>query len=112
MWKMTRVLSYDHQEVPYENTKTEIALDEATLTSFAGTYEGAQTGTVEILAAAPNLTLKAVQFSFTMYPQTTDTFFIKERPITFGFVKDSSGKVVKMVVRENGAIAEELTKVK
>ena len=109
---MTRVLSYDHQEVAYENTKKEIQLDEATLTSFTGTYEGTQTGTVEILLATPNLTLKAVQFSFTMYPQTTDTFFIKERPITFSFVKDSSRKVVKMVVKENGAIAEELTKTK
>lgn len=110
-WKMTRVLSYDHQPVPYENTKEEIQLSAEALAVFTGTFQGDQTGTVEISVAAPNLSLKATQFGFILYPQTSDTFFIKERPITFSFVKDSSGKVVKMVVKENGAVAEELTKV-
>lgn len=111
-WKMTRVLSYDHQEVPYENTKVEIQLTAEALALFAGTFQGAQTGTVEILSAVPNLTLKATQFTFTLYPQADDVFFIKERPITFTFEKDATGKVTKMVVKENGAIAEELKKVK
>lgn len=111
-WKMTRVLSYDHQSVPYENTKEEIQLSAETLAAFVGTFQGDQTGTVEISVAVPNLNLKAAQFGFTMYPQTSDTFFIKERPITFSFIKDSSGKVIKMVVKENGAVAEELTKIK
>ncbi len=111
-WKMTRVLSYDHQPVPYKNTKEEIQLSAEALAAFAGTYQGDQTGTVEVSVAAPNLSLKATQFGFTMYPQTNDTFFIKERPITFSFKKDSSGKVTKMIVKENGAVAEELRKVK
>lgn len=111
-WKMTRVLSYDHQEVPYENTKEEIQLTAEALALFAGTFQGDQTGTVEILSAAPNLTLKSPQFAFTMYPQTENTFFIKERPITFTFEKDAGGKVFKMVVKENGAVAEELKKIK
>lgn len=111
-WKMTRVLSFDHQPVPYENDKKEIQLSPEALNPFAGTYQGDQTGTVEISVAAPNLELKATQFGFTLYPQTADTFFIKERPIAFGFVKDASGKVTKMVVKENGVVAEELKKVK
>ncbi|MCE7993014.1 MAG: nuclear transport factor 2 family protein [Roseivirga sp.] len=112
VWKMTRVLSYDHQPVPYENTKEEIQISAEALALFAGTFQGDQTGTVEISVAAPNLELKATQFGFTLYPQTVDTFFIKERPITFSFVTDAAGKVIKMVVKENGAVAEELKKVK
>lgn len=111
-WKMTRVLSYDHQAVPYQSTKEGIQLTAEALAEFIGTYQGDQTGTVEISVDSPNLALKAVQFGFTLYPQTTDTFFIKEQAITFSFVKDATGKVIKMLVNENGAIAEELKKIK
>lgn len=111
-WQMTRVLSYDHKAVPYENDKEEIQLTPEELSQFSGTFQGDQTGTVVISVDAPNLTLKAEQFGFTLYPQTQNAFFIKERPITFSFVKDGSGKVVKMVVKENGAVAEELKMIK
>ena len=111
-WKMTRVLSYDHQPVPYKNDKEEIELSAEDLSPFSGTFQGDQTGTVVISVDTPNLALKAEQFGFTLYPQSTDTFFIKERPITFSFVKDDSGRVIKMVVKENGAVAEELRKIK
>jgi len=111
-WKMTRILSYDHQSVPYKNTKKEIPLSAEVLAKFAGTYEGDQNGIVKISIATPNLELKAEQFGFTLYPQTAEIFFLKEQPITFSFEKDESGKIIKMIVKEYGAVAEELKRIK
>ena len=109
-WKMSRVLSYDHQSVPYENQRQSIALSAALRASYAGTYQGAQTGKVEISVVEEGLKLKATQFEFTMYAQKEGSFFIKERNIQFDFVKDEQGQVVKMVVRDKGVVAEELEK--
>jgi hypothetical protein len=48
----------------------------------------------------------------TLYPESKTRFFSKERDLTFEFVKDPRGKVSKIIVRENGEIAEETTRQK
>jgi hypothetical protein len=45
-----------------------------------------------------------------LYPETTILFFSKERDLTFEFTKDTTTGHQKMIVREHGAIAEELVK--
>ena len=46
--------------------------------------------------------------SYILYPQSATSFFTKDRNLVFDFVLDVAGKPVKMVVKENGAVADEL----
>ncbi|WP_378183950.1 DUF4440 domain-containing protein [Aquimarina sp. SS2-1] len=111
-WKMTRVLSYDHQPAPQNVDKKEISLSNEILNTIIGTYQAPQTGTVVITKKNNLLEIKAGKMQALVYPQTENLFFHKQSPLTFEFVKDNEGKISKMIVRENGLIAEEAKKVK
>src|SRR5258706_367656 len=54
------------------------------------------------------LVLKGGNNSYTLYPQSATSFFSKERDLVFEFVKDATGKPLKMIVKEHGAMADEL----
>lgn len=104
VWKMKRVLSYDHGPAPYKNKRKEITLSADILSQYAGKYKGKQTGDVQILVENNFLLMKIGEKMFKLYPEKENTFFDKDRDLTFEFVKG-----VKMTVRENGVVAEELT---
>lgn len=108
-WKMSRILSYDHR--PASSDLPMITLNESQLKKFYGEYEGQQTGKIKIEKAQEGLTLNAKDFQFTLHPKSEDTFFLKERNITFQFVADKEGMFEKIVVRENGELAEELFRI-
>jgi hypothetical protein len=104
VWKMKRVLSYDHGPAPYKNKRKEITLSADILSQYAGKYKGKQTGDVQILVENNLLLMKIGEKTFRLYPEKENIFFDKDRDLTFEFVKG-----VKMTVRENGKVAEELT---
>lgn len=106
-WKMKRVLSYDHGPVPYKNKKKEIVLSEKEITKYTGMYKGPQSGSIEILAGEGYLIMKIGEHRFNIYPEKESLFFDKTRDLTFEFVQGE-----KLMVRENGAVAEELVIVK
>ena len=107
-WRMSRVLSYDHQQVSENNVKTEVNLSKKILSTYAGQYEAPNTGTVTIALSAENtLHMDAGQMKAELHPESEILFFIKEAPITLEFVKDAKGKTVKFIVRESGNIVEE-----
>jgi hypothetical protein len=54
------------------------------------------------------LLLKGGDNTFTLYPLSQNTFFTKERDLEFHFVKDTAGKPLKMIVKEKGAVSDEL----
>ncbi|PWV56361.1 nuclear transport factor 2 family protein [Chitinophaga sp. S165] len=107
VWKMKRVLSYDHGPVPYKNKKKEIVLSEKEIAKYTGIYKGPQSGDIEVLAGAGYLIMKIGEHKFNIYPEKESVFFDKTRDLTFEFVKGE-----KMMVRENGTVAEELIIVK
>lgn len=107
--KMSRVLSYDHKPVSSETQA--ITLSQEQLQLFTGHYQGQQTGKVEIISHSEGLTLKANGFEANLYPKSEDTFFMKERNITFSFLKDKEGTFEKIQVKENGQLAEELLRI-
>lgn len=111
-WKMTRVLSYDHGPAPYTNRRKEIKLSATELSPFVGEYHGLNSGVVTLVKEKDLLVLVNNGKRITLYPETKNTFFMKERDIVFEFVKGSDNKTAKMIVRENGDIAEELPKQK
>ena len=111
-WKMSRVLSYDHQEVSENSGKAAIELPTKALQAFAGTYQAPQTGKVTITLATDNtLHMTAGDMKAQLHPETANLFFIKEAPITLEFIKNNTGKIKKFVVRESGAIVEEAQRV-
>ena len=107
-WKMARVLSYNHHEPKYVNTRKEIALAGLQLDRLKGTYKSAQFGIVTVVRQNKILLLKAGNDRYLLYPQTATSFFTKDRDLVFQFVKDVQGKPAKIIVKEKNAVVDEL----
>ena len=105
---MTRILSYNHHEPDYINTRKEIELPAPQLDQLAGTYKSAKSGTMTVTRENKLLLLKGGNNTYPIYPLSATSFFSKERDLVFEFVKDTAGKPVKMIVKEHSAVADEL----
>ena len=105
---MTRILSYNHHEPDYINTRKEIGLATQQLDKFIGTYKSSQSGSMTVTRENTVLILKGGGQRYTLYPQSDISFFTKDRDLIFEFVKDATGKPQKMIVKEHGAAADEL----
>ena len=108
VWKMARILSYNHHAPEYINTRKEIELHGQQLDQLRGTYKSAQSGIMTVMRENKVLILKGGGQTYTLYPQNDNSFFSKERDLVFEFVKDATGKPLKMIVKEHGAVADEL----
>ena len=108
VWKMSRILSFNHHVPEYINTKKEIELPALQLDQLAGTYKSDQSGTMTITRDNKVLILKGGNNNYKLYPLSDTLFFTKERDLTFQFVKDAAGEPLKIVVNEHGAKADEL----
>ena len=107
-WRMSRVLSFDHQQVSENTAKKEIALSKEVLATFVGQYQAPETGLVTISLSPNNiLNMDAGQMKAQLHPETQTVFFIKEAPITLEFVQNTEGDTVKFIVRESGKVVEE-----
>ena len=112
VWKMSRVLSYDHGPAPYINSREEIQLPANVLNQFVGKYNGVQSGTVTIQKENDRLILISKNKTSSLFPETSNRFFMKERDLTFEFIKKGGDKDYSLVVRENGEVVEELARQK
>ena len=110
IWKMTRVLSYDHKAIPQNTDKKEILLTNNILNTFVGEYIGTSTGTIIISKSGSQLQIKAGEMLIIVYSHSESLFFHKEKPLTFKFIKNSKGQVFKLLVIEKGNIVEEAIK--
>ncbi len=108
VWKMARILSYNHHAPEYVNTRKEIELTAKQLDRLTGTYKSVQSGTMTVIRKNKTLILKAGNNSYTIYPLTDNSFFTKDRDLVFQFIKDATGKPLKIIVKEHGAVADEL----
>ena len=109
VWKMKRVLSYDHGPAPYKNAKKEINVPDKVLQRYAGKYIAPQTGELSIKNELQKLILQIGDKKFVLYPETENRFFSKERDLVFEFVTDAQKMPVKMLVYEHGKVVEEAT---
>ena len=107
MWKMARVVSYNHRAAPYENTKKEVPILLEVLDQYAGKYDGPQSGSLTVTRSS-NLLILTIgsDQKFVLHPQSENVFFTTDRDLTFEFVKAGT-TVSKIVVREHGAVVEE-----
>ncbi|OEK00187.1 hypothetical protein BFP97_01055 [Roseivirga sp. 4D4] len=106
-WKMSRVLSYDHQPVPYENQKTAISLSDKLLASYAGNYLAPQTGKVVFSKLEGKLQMAAGPMELILIPEKENLFFHEQSSLTFEFISNENSEVTKVIIRENGQIVEE-----
>ena len=108
IWKMSRILSYNHHAPEYINTRKEIELPVQQLDQLTGTYKSSHFGRMTVIRDNKVLLLKGGNNSYTLYPLSGTSFFSKERDLVFEFVKNTAGRPVKMIVKEHGAMADEL----
>ena len=112
VWKMARILSYNHHPAAYVNSRKEIELPAEKLDALAGEYNSKQFGKFSVTRSNNVLLLTAGNQIFTLYPQSDTSFFTRERDLVFEFMRDASNKPTKLVVKERGAIADEAVFVK
>ncbi|MDO1501728.1 DUF4440 domain-containing protein [Winogradskyella maritima] len=111
-WKMSRVLSYDHQPVSENIFKKETILSKDELAIFVGNYKAPKNGPVKIfLSEQGKLTMDAGRMVAELHSEEENIFFIKEAPLVFEFIKDADGKIIKFTVKENGKQVEEAIKI-
>ncbi|WP_315815846.1 DUF3471 domain-containing protein [Paraflavitalea speifideaquila] len=109
-WKMERILSYDHHPAAYINTRKEIAVPVAVLRKYAGRYKGPQTNNLLIREEKGTLVMElAGKGTIPLFAETNNTFFMKERDLSFEFTRNGQQSVTGLRVQENGVVTEELT---
>ncbi|MEO0473943.1 MAG: DUF3471 domain-containing protein, partial [Bacteroidota bacterium] len=109
-WKMSRVLSFDHQSPQPSPTSAPISLKATELAKFVGSYEAPNTGRVEISVSEHGLRIQAGGMDAEILPRSKLIFFHQEAPLNFEFVENEQGAITKMMVRERGEIVEEAMK--
>lgn len=111
-WKMSRILSYDHQAISANSTKKEVALSTETLKKYTGKYMIADSQNLTVTIEDNGLKLTGPNKILLIYPESKTIFYHKEAPLTFEFVMDDNGKVLKFTIRENGKIVDEAVRLK
>jgi hypothetical protein len=106
---MSRVLSYDHGPAPYVNKRKEVSVSSGLLKQYVGKYTSPKAGVVTITSESNTLKVSTNDLQLTVYAESQNKFFAKERDLQFEFINDK-GKIVKMVVYEKGEMIEEAKK--
>ena len=106
-WKLTRVISYDHQPL------AEIELSDKILNQYIGDYrlpdrivnikkEGKLLKVTDIVDGKPG-------WAAALFPETENTFYLNYENVVYKFVKTGT-TVKKLIIYENGKLFEEAQK--
>lgn len=106
VFKMARILSYDHQPAGAEPASPAVTLSPTQLERFTGRYRGPISGTTTVSREGDLLVVQGDKMRLVLHASTEDTFVVQDRALTFQF-QLQAGRAWKMVVRERGTIAEE-----
>ncbi len=104
-WKIKRVLSFDHQ-TPVTEAAT-YTHTPAALKAFTGTYMAPQSGKVTISVKNDQLYIDAGTFHTAVQGLTANRFRHPNAPLSFEFMRDGQGDIIKFYVVENGQKVEE-----
>jgi len=108
LWPINMALSAIVFNMPYNKweTRTEVKVDEAVLRQYVGVY--AVDDKVKIFITLKNGQLYAKGNSarsipnLPIYPESDNRFFLKNFNVTFTFIKNTKGEVIKFISHENG----------
>ncbi|MDR5589975.1 nuclear transport factor 2 family protein [Christiangramia sp. SM2212] len=106
-WKMHRVFSYDHGPVQFESKKDAIVLSKEELGKLTGNYQMPGNDIIKVTSGENMLQLDAMGKSFTLHPETSRSFFSKERNLSFSF---SSEAPIKLQIYEGENLVAEATR--
>jgi hypothetical protein len=110
VWKMSRILSYDHGPATNLIKRKAITLPPKTLSRFVGNYTGSKFGAGEVKIDNGQLVLIVGGNRIDLLPESDSSFFVADRDLTFEFISDDKGSVKKIVIRENGSVVDEFDK--
>jgi hypothetical protein len=65
-----------------------------------------------VVRSDQSLILSVGDGRYVLYPEKDDTFFVKDRDLTFEFKKNEKNKVAKLIIWEHGKVAEEAISVR
>ena len=82
-----------------------VALDPATLSSYAGDYRLEDRFTINVSAAGSRLETTWLGEKIALIPESETAFFEEDSDRTVGFAKDADGKITSLVI----SVPEELT---
>jgi hypothetical protein len=108
VWKMSRIISYDHGPPPFINNRREVPISKSELERLAGNYSSSKAAAT-ITAENNCLRLVMGDFQVVMVPESSTTFFVKERDLQFDFILEGI-KVKKLLVYEKGNVVDELSR--
>ncbi|MEZ4903526.1 MAG: DUF3471 domain-containing protein [Spirosomataceae bacterium] len=80
---MTKILSYDHHEAPYQNLRKEIQLSNKILETYKGFYTTPRAGQCNVTTQNNSLLLEIGNQKLPIFPESESLFFVKERDLTF-----------------------------
>lgn len=107
VWKVARVLSFDHRPVQLEAKLAEIQLAPAALDALAGAYKAKDGMPISVSRSGNHLIALAGGAKFDLYPTGENSFAMKERDIRVAFSVNAAGKGQGLVVRERGNVVAE-----
>lgn len=108
-WKLKRVLSYNHKAPNKSSQKVEIMVSNEVLDTYVGTYSGKNVK-ANISRKESALLMASGDMQLIILPESENTFFAKDAPLTFEFISNNN-VISKMIVRENGKIVDEVQKI-
>ena len=103
-WKLSRVISYDHQ------SSSVIQLAEKELELFVGKYQMSPDKIIVVKRVAKLLNARNGDWSADLYPETNSIFYLDYGNVQFKFVKGQTGQVEKIIIYENGKQIEQGTR--
>ena len=110
-WQLKRVLSYNHKQPKHEISEHKaISLADNILAEYVGEYISANTS-ASISKKENALQMVSGELQLIIQPVSQNLFFSTEAPLTFEFIKNAEAKIIKMVVRENGQVVEEIERI-
>ena len=87
-WKMTRILSFNHHEPDYINTRKEIEVPGKQLDQLAGSYKSKQSGTMTVIRDNKVLLLKGGNNTFILELDGTSISIITYNALSYLMTKD------------------------
>lgn len=92
-WKMHRVFSFDHGPARYKNPKQTITLTSEELEIYTGEYRTSSNALIIVDTKDGHLQLSAMGKTFVLFPDSKNSFYTKDRDLTFKFSEENGRKL-------------------
>jgi Domain of unknown function (DUF4440) len=109
VWRMSRVISYDHGPPPFINKRKEVTLNDEELSRFSGNYKSSRGQIATVTALKNSLTITMGNFQIQMIPESKMKFFARDRDLQIDFVLQED-KAKRLLVYEKGNVVDELVR--